>query len=791
MVELRERRIVIDGEPRLIFCGEIHYYRLQRSEWEDRVRKLVECGCNACASYIPWIYHEEQEGEFDLHGRRRPESDVGAFIDLCARHGLWFVARPGPFIMAEMKNEGIPYWVYTKHPDAVPLTWDGEKARSKTLDYLNGGYLESCRAWYAQIMPILASRLQPRGGPIIGVQLDNEAGMLSWVNNQPDLTDDLLCDFSAWLGRRYSAQELGARYPFDVFDPAPRAKAIRTPQPSWHTALHRDLGDYLRDRLARYFATLRGFAEEYGVRGVPFIVNIHGTGGGRAATFPIGISQLYQAYTQAPGYLSGSDHYLGELTRENAADLYYLNAFMAAVHRPEQPLTSMEFEVGSGDYGEVGVQQSGASGAFKVRMSVAQNNRLLNYYLFAGGRNPMLLQPVGDGNDRVAFTGERHGFAAPLNPEGERNATFPALREVTRTLTAVGPKLADMDEEWDDLALGFLPDTYKTDFHRPGPMRELVEALEYPRSGLETLTRALMLGCWRYTAVDLQQRDPSTKVVALSSSRHMDPHVQERLARHVERGGGVLALGELPTSDMEGRPCTLLLDKLGVRALDYPQAGAYYHLSVQGEAWAADQPEVRVWRAQTFDAGRAMPWMRVVDSRAVCGFEAELGRGRFVALCCNYPLHLPLYQEALARLGVGPALAHDHRWNGVFLSTQRNAGGERFLTVLNLDQEPKSLRVTERGRPLFDGRRLTLGPRDGRLLPLDMRLGRFQIVWSTAELVEVGAEELVFRGSAGAEAALIEGSGFATTGATATRQGDRTLVQSLPGAATFRVSLGG
>ena len=52
------------------------------------------------------------------------------------------------------------------------------------------------------------------------------------------------------------------------------------------------------------------------MQGVPFIVNIHGTADGRGAPFPIGISQLSESYTQAPGYLAGSDIYLGDLTAQ-------------------------------------------------------------------------------------------------------------------------------------------------------------------------------------------------------------------------------------------------------------------------------------------------------------------------------------------------------------------------------------------------------------------------------------------------------------------------------------------
>lgn len=63
-------------------------------------------------------------------------------------------------------------------------------------------------------------------------------------------------------------------------------------------------------------------------------------------------------------------------------------------------------------------------------MCIAQGNRLLNYYLFAGGRNYRLDERRGDGNDRIAATGERHGFAAPIDPEGTR---------IIRTLVWLNP----------------------------------------------------------------------------------------------------------------------------------------------------------------------------------------------------------------------------------------------------------------------------------------------------------------------------------------------------------------
>jgi beta-galactosidase len=179
MIEITQKQIRIDGRPAIILCGEIHYYRLRREEWQDRIDKLKAAGCNAVASYVPWLCHEETEGAVDLEGRTRPELDLAGFIDLCRDNGLYFFLRPGPFIMAEMKNEGLPYWIYRKHPDIVPLGWDGRPAATATVDYLAPGFLAEARRWYEAVMAVAAPRLQPNGGNIIAIQLDNEIGMLS------------------------------------------------------------------------------------------------------------------------------------------------------------------------------------------------------------------------------------------------------------------------------------------------------------------------------------------------------------------------------------------------------------------------------------------------------------------------------------------------------------------------------------------------------------------------------------------------------------------------------------
>jgi beta-galactosidase len=723
VISLDRKRILVDGTPRLLLSGEVHYFRVDRAEWPDRLTKLKDAGCDTVASYIPWLCHEDAVGGFV------GLDELADFIDLAASYGLYFLARPGPFVMAELKNEGLPFRLYTEHPEIQPVTWDGAPVPTRTVDYLAPAYLAEVRRWYAAVLPVIRERLIGNGGNVIAVQLDNEVGMLSWVSNSPDLTDHVLADFAAWLGRRYGAAELAARYPFALDDPVARATGVRSPQEDYALALLHDLGLYMRDRFARYVATLKSYAEENGVTGVPFIVNIHGTADGRGGPFPIGISQLMETYSGVPGVVSGSDHYLGDLTTANAVDLYLINAFMDAVHDADQPLTSVEFEAGDGNYGsDLTHRHSPGTTSLKTRLCVAQGNRLLNYYLFAGGINPRLPMRVGDGNDRIAFTGERHGFAAPVGPEGQLNLTYAETRDVLRDLGSRAGSLATMNEEHDGLAMAFMPDYFMTESFYPDSvaMRDLVSALERHRFGGpgQMLARSMLLAGYRFGALDVQRRplSPSTTpVLVLASARYLAADVQRKLVSYLRAGGRLLLCGEVPSFDLEGRSCTLLMDAFGLTQKEVRYGDHRFFLSVCASGWTAPRPEVRVSYAQLFEATPAGAELLVYDydSGAGCGFDLRVGEGRAVVLTTDYPGgDIEFYRLLLEALGATAGLRHEPADAHVVVTSTANEAGERLLHVLNLDGRPQQLTFSEHGRPLFDGEPVELAPRQGVILPL-------------------------------------------------------------------------
>ena len=101
--------------------------------------------------------------------------------------------------------------------------------------------------------------------------------------------------------------------------------------------------------------------------------------------------------------------------------------------------------------------------SLRTRLAHGLGNRLMNFYLYAGGLNPPLerdpCRPGGDGIDRIAFTGEEHGFAAPIGPAGRANRTHAALAATVRALNEVGTEAATM-EPHRDLTVGFVSDDY-------------------------------------------------------------------------------------------------------------------------------------------------------------------------------------------------------------------------------------------------------------------------------------------------------------------------------------------
>ncbi|TDN91455.1 beta-galactosidase [Microbacterium sp. BK668] len=731
----------------LVISGEVHYWRLDPDEWSDRLDKAVSVGVAAIATYIPWLVHELPDGEFDF-GRRHSHLDLGRFLALCRDRGLAVIARPGPFVMAELKNEGLGYSVLRAHPEIRCEGWDGTRKPETMIDYLHPEFLAAARRWYEAVIPVIAAYSSVRGGPVVGVQLDNEIGMLPWVTNSPDLSRRTLEELVETLVERDSAEAVQDRYGvggsgFDVARRQTWAPALRSPNEEQVLAFHRDLGHFTRERYARYAAILAEWVRELGVgRGIPLLINVHGCWGGRATMFPLGISQLYRTWSAdgaGPDAIPGTDVYIGDLTLDKLPGLWLSNAFLAATCAPAQPFGSLEFEVGSGDYGEAFDIASGPEAApLKLQLAVAQGASVVNLYMLAGGRNPMLFEAVGDGNDRVAFTGERHGFAAPIDPEGcvapwydRMAAATAAVRDDAELLRAARP-------ERPPVSLAFVVDHYMTEYHYPGSARDaqFVADLERFRGtgSREVMGRALIVGGYAPDAVLLDEAGALDdldvdRVLALAPTPHLDGALQRALVGWVRKGGRLLLSGVLPTLNMIGRPGTTLIDELGIQPGVTDDSGLHTMTyaatpgrtpfvrpaDVDGSpAW--NGAEVAVGFAQPLTVGQESTVLaRLARSGEPCVVETPLGRGRVITAAADLPCLPEIWDALLGRLDAEPSVSVTSDVRGVVVVPCRTDDGVEVVHVLNVSPWHARVRLERDGRPLLDGE-LALPGRTGAWL---------------------------------------------------------------------------
>ena len=100
-----------DGKPYFLISGEIHYFRLDPNLWEKHLQLLKQAGANTTSTYIPWDWHEYEEGKFDFTGETLQARNLIKYIHFCKKVGLNLIVKPGPYILAEYEAEGLPGWL--------------------------------------------------------------------------------------------------------------------------------------------------------------------------------------------------------------------------------------------------------------------------------------------------------------------------------------------------------------------------------------------------------------------------------------------------------------------------------------------------------------------------------------------------------------------------------------------------------------------------------------------------------------------------------------------------------
>ncbi len=355
-----------DGKPWLPVMGEFHYTRFPPDQWDAELLKMKAAGIDIVSTYIIWSHHEERPDQYDFSGDR----DLRRFVELCKKHGLLVVLRLGPWDHAEVRYGGIPDWVV----NAVPTRGNDPQ------------YLAYVRDYWTHLAAQVKGELFKDGGPVIGVQLENEYNLTGpgqgagHIQKLKDMARELgfdvpLYTVTGWDGTVYPKGEVLPV--FGGYPDEPWAKTTEVMPPN----------------------------EVYNFR---FETRVAGNAGAQTAP----------------------------KTRGTAIEDMATTPFLGAEFAGGLPIMYRRRPV---------VQPADIEAMLPVQLGSGAN--LYGYYMFHGGRNPQGLTELEEDDRLGAYNGlpvVNYDFQAPFGEYGQPHEVLNLVRPWHDFLNAFGDRLAPM-----------------------------------------------------------------------------------------------------------------------------------------------------------------------------------------------------------------------------------------------------------------------------------------------------------------------------------------------------------
>ncbi|MEO6905544.1 MAG: beta-galactosidase [Ginsengibacter sp.] len=169
--EIKNGNFVYDGKPIQIHSGEMHFARVPKAYWKQRLEMIKAMGLNTVATYVFWNYQETAPGVWDFKTDNR---NIAEFVKTAQQVGLFVILRPGPYACAEWEFGGYPWWL--------------QKVNSLVIRANNKPFLDSCKTYINHLAAEVKNLQITHGGPIIMVQAENEFG--SYVAQRKDISLD-------------------------------------------------------------------------------------------------------------------------------------------------------------------------------------------------------------------------------------------------------------------------------------------------------------------------------------------------------------------------------------------------------------------------------------------------------------------------------------------------------------------------------------------------------------------------------------------------------------------------
>jgi beta-galactosidase len=680
----------IGNTPAYLLSGEFHYFRVPKEDWRRRMRLFKEAGGNILATYIPWLLHEPEEGNFtwgEVAGSEVAGSgstdwlDLEGFLQTAREENLYVIARPGPYQYSELIYDGLPGWLCENYPEVLARDRQGEIFRKSSVSYVHPLFWEKVRRWFAVVCPILARYTLSQGGPIAFVQIDNEmTGIHEWFGSldynpismgffQPEGR------YPKFLQERFQdIDRLNAFYGTQYA----RIEWVEPPETKEGTVCsirrNKDYFDFYLGTIAEYASFLVSLIRDSGID-TPIVHNSANPG-----------MNAYFLETQTAlgsQFLLGSDHYysLDQNWPQNHPTPQYAARCLISLEELRlmgYPPTVFELPGGScSDWPPI--TPTDALACYLANLAFGMKGH--NYYIFTGGPNP----PGAGANTDL------YDYNASIGPDGDIRPLYQAQKAFGE-LVASHPWLVDAERKSDlFVALDF--EYSRSDHYWTGHGEFALspgEAWELLRKG--PLTTALCAGLSpQMVRLDSPiPADTASPLVVVASSS-MSAARQQNLVDFLQSGGKALILPILPVVDEDLEPCTILADFLGSpQAVTAPKG--FYRPVIGGV--------VNVLGEITF-------WENIPAAAQVVGVEEKSGKpvawkittpGGGEALVLGLRLshamreHARMFTALLGMLGLQPIIqcSNPNIWTTLWVSDE----GKAALFLLNLFSAPMEAEVS-------------------------------------------------------------------------------------------------
>lgn len=685
--KITDKAFKLNNKDFFVYCGEIHYFRLPKRDWEKHIIKAKEANLNCIASYIPWSWHEYKEGKFDFKGKTNASRDLYSFLKLIKEHNLYFIARPGPYILGEFTDQGVPGWLVDKYPEVIQRDSKDKPISSKVASLMHPVFLKYAEKWYDKVMPIIREGQITKGGSIIMVQACNEAGVGIWIGGEGDYNPVALDYFHQHLKEEYKdIKRLNSIY-VSKYDNFSQVEPPRLPAQSRQDLIrYYDWHKFHRRYYYFYIKFLYQLMCKRKIT-VPVFHNIPGWIFGKANDYPVCATMYSEVAKLYPKVFLGVDHIPENPSFRNFHDDLIANQISRAIQGGKAPLMVVELQAGTREHC---VRTYANELDLFYKACLADGITGMNFYMFSQGINPKRRGSIGP----VFY------WQTPLNAKAEEDPLYYKIKDLGQFIKENAEKLINTEIK-SEVAVGFYQPYYQTEFLIPalGPSKMDLKSfsLKYEPKFLrdkilfDGILKILRILGFTHNILDLQlakiEEMLKFKQLWVASCDFMDKDTQKKLVDFVKSGGSLVIMPTLPDKDLYFLDNKYMYEEFKIKKKKtvYPGCPKIDILKVKDLHC--------VYPINLYEPGNAKIIAKTPEGKT-CGLRKKIGKGfvNLIGSSFNYESreNLEAYEELLKLDSVNREVICD---NPDLTVVKRDGKGYCYLFVLNFHPVEKIGRV--------------------------------------------------------------------------------------------------